>query len=95
MSYDAFPRQKFGTFDGQIERISDYVLLPGEIPPTFPMQEASFKVHIQIDRSTIETSTGAAPLRPGMLLAAEIILEQRSLLDWLLAPLRLNRRSVG
>ena len=95
LSYDAFPRQKFGTFDGRIERVSDYVLLPTEIPPTFPMQEASYKVNIEIDRSTIPTSTGTAPLRPGMLLAAEIILERRSLLTWLLGPLWLNNSSVG
>lgn len=93
ISYDAFPQQKFGTFDGRVDRISDFVLLPGEIPQTFPLHEASYKVHIEINDVTIPTSIGNIGLRPGMLLAAEIILEQRNLIDWLLAPLRYSRSS--
>ena len=93
IAYDAFPQEKFGTFDGRISRVSDYVLLPGEIPPTFPIREATYKAQVAILRSSIETSAGAALLRPGMLLSADIILENRNLADWLLEPLRLRRRS--
>jgi membrane fusion protein len=93
ITYDAFPQQKFGTFDGRVDRISDFVLLPGEIPQTFALHEASYKVHIEIDDVAIATSIGVIGLRPGMLLAAEIVLEQRNLLDWLLEPLRYSRSS--
>jgi len=95
ISYDAFPQQKFGTFKGRIERVSNFVVLPGEIPQPFPMVEATYKVQVEIQDSTIRTNIGAAGLRPGMLLAAEIVLEKRNLLDWLLEPLRLRRSASG
>lgn len=91
IAYDAFPQQKFGTFAGQIDRVSDFVLLPGESPQSFPLLEASYKVRIEISDSAVATSIGTMGLRPGMLLAAEIILERRSLIEWLLEPLRFRR----
>lgn len=95
ISYDAFPQQKFGTFKGQIERVSSFVVLPGEVPQPFPMPEATYKVQVDIQDTAISTSIGKAGLRPGMLLAAEIVLEKRNLIDWLLEPLRLRRSPIG
>ncbi len=90
ITYDAFPQQKFGTFEGRITTISEFVLLPGEIPQTFAVREATYKVRIVVDDSPIRTGIGIAGLRPGMLLAADIILEDRTLIDWLLEPLRIR-----
>ena len=95
IAYDAFPQQKFGTFEGRVDRVSDFVLLPGEIPQTFPLHEATYKVRIELNDPAIPTSIGTMSLRPGMLLAAEIILEQRNLVDWLLEPLRFRRNLRG
>lgn len=95
ISYDAFPQQKFGTFRGQIERVSTFVVLPGEIPQPFPLLEATYKVRVDIHDAVINTSIGPAGLRPGMLLGAEIVLEKRNLIDWLLEPLRLRRSAAG
>jgi len=94
ISYDAFPPQKFGTFEGRIERMSNFVVLPGETPQPFPIREATYKVQVEIHGAAIQTSIGAAALRPGMLMAAEIVLEQRNLVDWLLEPLRLRRAAT-
>lgn len=91
ISYDAFPPQKFGTFEGRVERMSNFVVLPGETPQPFPISEATYKVRVEIHDVAIQTSIGTAALRPGMLMAAEIILEERNLVDWLLEPLRLRR----
>ena len=91
ISYDAFPPQKFGTFEGRIERMSNFVVLPGETPQPFPIREATYKVQVEIHDTAIQTSIGPAALRPGMLMAAEIVLEERNLVDWLLEPLRLRR----
>lgn len=95
INYDAFPQEKFGAFEGQISRISDYVLLPGEIPQTFPIREATYKVQIALASSSLDTSLGVIALRPGMLLAADIVLEKRSLVDWLMEPLRLRRSAAN
>lgn len=91
--YDAFPQQQFGTFAGEVARISDFILMPSEVPQTFFPREATFKVQIAIQNDTVEVETGTAPLRPGMLLAAEIILESRRLIDWLVEPLGFRERA--
>jgi len=92
LSYDAFPARSFGYFDGTVERVSDFVLLPGEIPQTFSVREATYKVEVTLQQSAVNTLAGLMPLRPGMLLQADIVLESRSLAHWLLEPLRLNQR---
>ncbi|NNF41102.1 MAG: HlyD family efflux transporter periplasmic adaptor subunit [Woeseiaceae bacterium] len=91
LTYDAFPRQKFGTFAGYVESVSDFVLMPSEVPQTFFPREATFKVKIELSSDSVVIDSADAPLRPGMLLAAEIVLEQRTLAQWLLEPLRLRR----
>jgi len=93
--YDAFPQQKFGAFSGRVEHVSDFVLLPADIPQTFSLREATYKVVIAIDYLAVEIGKASVPLRPGMLLVAEIILEKQTLVDWLLEPLRLRRRVAG
>lgn len=95
LNYDAFPRQKFGVFAGRIEQVSEFVLLPAELPQTFSLREASYKVSVSIQREKIGTGQRNARLRPGMLLAAEIVLEKRSLFDWLLEPLRLSQNDAA
>ena len=92
LMYDAFPYQQFGTFAGKVEYISEAVLLPAEIPQTFFLREAAFRVRIAIVNDGVDLDGGRATLRPGMLLIAEIILENRRFADWLLEPLRLRRR---
>lgn len=95
ISYDAFPREKFGVFSGTVARVSDSVLLPHEIPQTFHLQEASYRLRVHIDANAVSTSEASALLRPGMLLGADIELEHRDLIDWLLEPLRLRRGTSG
>ncbi|NNC56205.1 MAG: HlyD family efflux transporter periplasmic adaptor subunit [Woeseiaceae bacterium] len=95
LTYDAFPQQQFGTFVGRVASVSDFILMPSEVPQTFFLREATFKVQIAIERESIALDSGHAPLRPGMLLAAEIILERRSLVDWLLEPIRLRNRDAA
>jgi len=91
LRYDAFPHQQFGTATGHVEAITGYVLLPGDVPPTFSIREATYKARVRIERDYVDDHAGRYGLRPGMLLAAEILLESRTVADWLLAPLRLNK----
>ena len=74
--------------------MSNFVVLPGETAQPFPIGEATYKVQVAIHDVAIQTSIGTAALRPGMLMAAEIILEERNLADWLLEPLRLRRSTA-
>jgi membrane fusion protein len=86
--YDAFPHQQFGAARGQVAAIAGFVSLPGEMPGVAGQREASYKVRIRIADDYVRDGQGRFALRPGMALAAEIILERRSLTDWFLGPLR-------
>lgn len=89
--YDAFPQQEFGAFRGSISHISEFVVLPADLPQPFQLPEASYKLSVAIHDTEVMTEIGVARLRPGMLLFAEIMLEKRKLFDWLLAPLSRGR----
>lgn len=95
LSYAAFPRQKFGTFSGRVASVSGFVLLPREVPQAFAIQEAVYKVVVEIESPELTAVPESAGLRPGMLLTAEIILEKRNLVDWLLEPLQAFRSTAG
>ena len=81
LRYDAFPHRQFGMAEGRVESVAGFVVLPGDIPPTFGMREAAYRARISFERDRFA-------LRPGMLLAADITLEKRRVADWLLASLR-------
>ena len=86
--YDAFPHEQFGVASGNVESIAGFVSLPADVPQTFGVREAAYKVRIAVDADYVTDRTGRHALRPGMSLGAEIVLEKRSLAEWLLAPFR-------
>ena len=86
--YDAFPYQRFGSFGGRIARVSRAVINPNEVDAPLPIKEAVYRVEVALDRQTVRVFGADAPLQPGMTLAASIVLERRTFLDWLLDPLR-------
>ena len=88
LRYDAFPHEQFGMASGSVDSIAGFVSLPADLPQTFSVREASYKVRIAVHADHVSDQTGRYALRPGMLLAAEIVLEKRTLAQWLLAPLR-------
>lgn len=90
LSYDAFPVQQFGTFGGRITEISELVVLPAEIPATFALRQAAFRVRIELSDEAVSIDGVSAGLRPGMTLGAEIVVETNTLMSWLLMPLRLR-----
>ena len=86
--YDAFPHEQFGVASGNVDSIAGFVSLPTDVPQTFGIREAAYKVRIAVDADYVTDRTGRYALRPGMSLGAEIVLERRSLAQWLLAPFR-------
>lgn len=88
LRYDAFPHQQFGTARGEVVAVAGFVSLPGDMPVASGLREAAYKVRILVADGHVEDAQGRYALRPGMALAAEMVLESRSLADWLLAPIR-------
>ncbi len=89
--YAAFPHQRFGAAEGAVLEISNTVLRPEEIPSSIGLEEPAYKARIALSKQTMDGFGEVLALRPGMALNAEIILEKRSFLQWVLEPLRARR----
>lgn len=88
LMYEAFPYQKFGTSRGKIREVSRTVLAPSEVTiPGLHVQEPVFRVKVDIERDSVDAYGQAIPVQPGMLLSANIIIDRRTLLEWLLDPI--------
>jgi membrane fusion protein len=85
--YDAFPYQSFGTYGGRIETVSQTILTASDVSGPISLSEPAYRVTARLDRPDVDAYGRRVPLQPGMLLKADIILEKRSLLKWLLDPL--------
>ncbi|MEM1050646.1 MAG: HlyD family efflux transporter periplasmic adaptor subunit [Pseudomonadota bacterium] len=93
--YDAFPYQRFGSFEGRVDSISRIAVDPRETEIPFPFEEPVYRVKVTLENQAVEGFGEPAPLQPGMTLQANIVLERQSFLAWLLKPLNavLNRTS--
>jgi membrane fusion protein len=87
LRYEAFPYQRFGLFVGSVSHVTNSVLSQSEVPALLPVKEPVYRITATLARQTVSAYGENIMLKPGMLLAADIELEQRSLLEWLLAPL--------
>jgi membrane fusion protein len=84
---EAFPYQRFGTREGTTALVSEAVLAPNEVYGKVALKEPAYRVTVRLDEQTIQAFGRAVPLQPDMAVQADIILEERSLLAWLLEPL--------
>lgn len=91
LMYTAFPHQRFGAAKGTVLEVSNTVLRPEEIPTAIGLEEPGYKARIKLDNQSMDGFGETLDLRPGMALRAEIILEKRSFLQWVLEPLRARR----
>lgn len=89
--YDAFPYQRFGSHRAVISSIGETILTPEEVGAPFKVSEPVYRIVADLDNATILVRSQRIRLQSGMTLKANIILERRSFMDWLLGPLRAVR----
>lgn len=88
LMYQAFPYQTFGTGKGRVIEVSRTVLAPADVAiPGLSFTEPVFRVRVGLEASVVTAYGENVPLQPGMLLSADIVVERRSLIRWLLNPL--------
>ena len=98
LRYDAFPYQKFGHQQGKVQRISRSALSNGELGALIgnPDQgEPYYRVTVALTKQTITAYGKAEPLKPGMLLQADVMGEKRRLIEWIFEPLYSLTGKVG
>jgi membrane fusion protein len=89
--YDAFPYQNFGTHRGRIVRISHTVLTRNDETGPLQLKEPVYEAVAALDRAQVTAYGRKMPLKPDMLLKADIILNKLSLMRWLIDPLLAKR----
>ena len=87
LRYHAFPYQRFGIHHGEIIEISAHVTLPDETDIPGIITNPSYRVIVALQNQSIQAYDKDLPLRSGMKLEADIIIEQRSLIRWLFDPI--------
>jgi len=85
--YDAFPYQQFGTYSGRVLKVSQTILTRSDTFGPIELKEPAYRITAALDRPDIDAYGKKIPLQADMLLRADIILEKRSLISWLLDPL--------
>jgi membrane fusion protein len=88
ISYDTFPFAQFGFARGTVRSVSHTVLKPEELVGPAQLHEPSYPVYVALERQTIRAYGADLPLQPDFELQAEIVTERRSLLAWILDPVR-------
>jgi membrane fusion protein len=90
--FDAFPFERYGHIVGQVVRVSR-TTWPKEARVDRREDEvsdastgAAYRVVVALPVQSIHSESGSSPLLPGMHAEADILLERRRLLDWVLAP---------
>ncbi|MEE9395850.1 MAG: HlyD family efflux transporter periplasmic adaptor subunit [Methylococcales bacterium] len=87
LRYSAFPYQRFGLYKGTIDKVTEVILSPDELHVPVKLEEPVYRVSVTPDKQEISAYGRQFDLQAGMLLEASIILEGRSLGEWLLAPI--------
>ena len=86
LRYEAFPHERFGQYKGTVTEISRNVWAPGEKIGAIAVKEPVYRVDVKLERQSVTALGAEIPLRPGMLVNADILLERRTLLEWLFEP---------
>lgn len=98
LRYQAFPYQKFGHHQGKVASISRSALSSGELGALIgnaQQGEPFYRVTVALKQQSVTAYGQPEPLKPGMLLDADILGEKRRLIEWIFEPLYSLKGKVG
>ena len=94
LRYQSFPYQKFGFYEGHVVDVSRAALSPSELPPQlsglaslFGSTEPVYRITVAPAKQTATAYGKPVALQPGMQVEADVLIETRSLIEWVLDPL--------
>jgi membrane fusion protein len=86
LRFDAYPFEKFGIQQATVEQVARSLLLPDDARFPVAVHEPVYRVRARLHRQSIDVEGDARSLSPGLTFQADILLGERTLLEWLLAP---------
>ncbi|OEJ08733.1 hypothetical protein BHE89_11030 [Shigella sp. FC1967] len=84
---DAFPYTRYGTIEGEVINIARDAVQHEQLGLVYP-------AIIKLNKQTINNNQREYPLTSGMSLTAEIITEQRRVIDYILSPIEAYRHNA-
>jgi membrane fusion protein len=92
LHYQAFPYQKFGLQHGVVRSVSRSALMPGEVTMllgggTPPSTDSLYLARVDLANQNVQAYGQQQPLRPGMALEADMLLDRRRIVEWIFEPL--------
>jgi membrane fusion protein len=89
LRYGAFPYQVFGQKLGYVREISRSPLSPVDLRAVLgrEVDGPRYRVRVDIESQTIRVAGRDEHLMPGIALDADVLLERRRLVDWIMEPL--------
>lgn len=94
LRYEAFPYERFGQYTGEVESVGKTAWMQGERVGPLQIREPAYRVFVKLDSQTVHSPGAELALRPGMLVSADLLMEKRTLLEWLFQPLLQLRERV-
>lgn len=96
MRYQAYPYQKFGQHFGRVSDVSRSALSAAEVSRLLgqDIKEPRYRVQVALDSQNVLAYGRAEALKPGMTLDADVLLDRRRLIEWVLQPLSGFTRSL-
>jgi membrane fusion protein len=88
--YDSFPYQKFGQFKGTVRDVSETSISATDLPHSAAHSnstESYFRVRVALERQDVSLRDKHYQLKPGMQLTANVLLEERTIAEWMFEPL--------
>ncbi|KSB90431.1 hypothetical protein AS593_13190 [Caulobacter vibrioides] len=92
LMYEAFPYQRFGVSHGRVIKRADAPTNPADLPVPIETKEGLYRITVALDRQTVDAYGRSWRLAPGGRVNADLLLESRSFLEWLLEPLLAVKR---
>lgn len=92
LQYDAFPYQRFGQHQGRISSVSRAPVSPAELPQQLTAVPAAsgepvYRIVVNLPSQSLRFHEERLALQPGMRLEADVVLEHRKLIMWIIDPL--------
>jgi membrane fusion protein len=94
LRYAAFPYQKFGQHEGEVASVSRTAISPAELPqPLVGLVNPTgagapvYRITVALAHQSVQAYGEPLPLQPGMQLEADVLMERRRLVEWILDPL--------
>lgn len=87
IAIDAFPYQRFGSASARISQISGTALMPSQAEVPLAFNEASYIIDAELVSTELEAYGQPVRIENGMQFSADIIIDRRSLIEWLMDPL--------